>query len=92
MQVTLLIMSLLITDFLMALLITVNKKHVYKVAFINVISKLIISKIFKSIVIVSLSLNLDTYAQNIILSRHRCLLNEMSNICICKICISKFLF
>jgi len=41
---TVLIITLLITDFTnMSLLITVNKKHICNVAFINVISKVLIN-------------------------------------------------
>jgi hypothetical protein len=37
----------------MTILITVNKKHICNVAFIDVLSKIIISKVFISIAIVS---------------------------------------
>jgi hypothetical protein len=41
----------------MTLLITVNKKNICDVAFVNVISTIIISKVFITIVVVSV----DTY-------------------------------
>ncbi len=42
----------------MTLLITINKKHIRNAAFINVISKVVLSNVFKRSVIYSASLNI----------------------------------
>ena len=57
----------------MTLLITVNKKHICIVTFINVISKVVISKVFIYIVVVSLfyASEYGTYMQRKVeLDRH----------------------
>jgi hypothetical protein len=45
----------------MTLLITLNKKHICNVAFINVISKVVIRKVFISIVVVSTAIKVFYY-------------------------------
>jgi hypothetical protein len=57
----------------MTLLITVNKKHVYNVTFISVINKVLVSKVFLYIVVVSLfyASEYGTYMQRKVeLDRH----------------------